>query len=171
MNPDRLHELFLYDAEAGVLRWRVAPCSRAKIGGIAGGVHKRTEYIRVNVDGAERMAHRVIWTMLKGQIPAGLVIDHINGDRADNRLSNLRCVTHQVNTQNRRKPASHNKLGFLGVRRMRGTNRFTAAIKDANGLTHHLGGFASAQEAHAAYLSAKAKLHEGIGAQQAMRIA
>lgn len=165
MNSDRLHQLFVYEPETGVLRWRVAPCSRAKVGGVAGGVHKRTEYIRVSVDGRETTAHRVIWTMLHGSIPAGMVIDHINGIRADNRLSNLRCVTQQVNTQNRRKPSSHNKVGLLGVRRMRGTNRFTAEIKDAEGVVHHLGGFATAEEAHAAYLAAKAVLHEGVGAQ------
>lgn len=165
MSPERLHQLFAYEPDTGLLRWRIAQSSRAKVGGIAGRIHKRTEYIRICVDGVEGWAHRVIWAMTQGGIPAGMVIDHINGDRADNRLVNLRCVTQQVNTQNRRKPSSHNKVGLLGVRKMRGTDRYTAEIKDASGVTHYLGGFATPEEAHLAYMKAKQELHEGVGAQ------
>lgn len=47
-----------------------------------------------------KMAHRIIWETLKGEIPDGYEIDHINTIRDDNRLENLRCVTHKENINN-----------------------------------------------------------------------
>lgn len=58
-------------------------------------------YIRVRRDGKEYRAHRVIWEILKGPIPDGMLIDHINGNTRDNRIENLRLATRQQNNINR----------------------------------------------------------------------
>ena len=58
-------------------------------------------YSLITVDGKRRYAHRVLWESAFGPIPEGMMIDHINGDKKDNRLENLRCVTNQQNAYNR----------------------------------------------------------------------
>lgn len=58
-------------------------------------------YVHLRIGQSFVYAHRLIWEHVNGPIPAGLSIDHINGDRADNRISNLRLVTHQENIRYR----------------------------------------------------------------------
>lgn len=85
-------------------------------------------------------------------------LDHINGNRADNRIANLREVPNAVNCQNKRAPLPKNKTGFLGV--TRDAHGFRAAVM-LNRRQHHLGRFDTAEAAHAAYVEAKRRLHEG----------
>lgn len=66
-----------------------------------------------SINGANYRAHRVIWCMVYGSDPTE-EIDHINGDKADNRLINLRAVTTLENMRNLRRP-SDNKSGVIGV--------------------------------------------------------
>lgn len=56
--------------------------------------------------------HRVIWYYFNGEIPEGMEIDHINGNKQDNRLSNLRCVTHSENMNN---PITVEKLRIVNI--------------------------------------------------------
>ena len=58
-------------------------------------------YVHLRIGQSFVYAHRLIWEHVNGPIPAGLSIDHINGDRADNRIGNLRLVTHQENIRYR----------------------------------------------------------------------
>lgn len=58
-------------------------------------------YIMANLNGHPRRVHRILWEKLVGKIPDGMQIDHINGDRTDNRLENLRLATNQQNSSNR----------------------------------------------------------------------
>lgn len=58
-------------------------------------------YKIVNV-GKMKLAHRVVWEAFNGEIPQGMEIDHINTDRGDNRLENLRMVSHKENCNNPR---------------------------------------------------------------------
>lgn len=57
-------------------------------------------YWRVNINRKGHMVHRIIWELTHGPIPAGHVIDHINGDPADNRIENLRVAAPQENSRN-----------------------------------------------------------------------
>ena len=59
--------------------------------------------------------HRIIWEMFNGPIPTGMVIDHMNGNPWDNRIENLRVVTHRQNVQNAKK-SKRNTSGITGVR-------------------------------------------------------
>jgi hypothetical protein len=145
--------LLTYDPETGDFWWRMKPYKgRVKVGDLAG-TSFTGGYWGVRINQVRYPAHRLAWFYMHGEWPNG-DIDHINGDRLDNRIANLRDVSRSVNLQNQKRAKGHNRLGVLGVRK-RG-NRFAARINDT-----HLGYFDSADQAHAAYLLAKRELHEG----------
>lgn len=102
-------------------------------------------------------AHRIIWTMVNGEIPTGLMIDHVNGNPFDNQLANLRLATNAENLRNRGKN-TNNACGLKGVTQMRG-GRWMARI-NINGVKTHIGTFDTKDLAHAAYCTA-AKIHHG----------
>ena len=95
---------------------------------------------------------------MHGEWPADEV-DHINGDSTDNRLCNLRSVSREVNQENIRRAKRNSKTGLLGVMHTRG-GKYRSAIR-VRGVFHHLGHFDTAEQAHAAYVEAKRRLHEG----------
>lgn len=99
-----------------------------------------------------------VWLMHTGRWPDG-EIDHINGVRDDNRIENLRDVTHQTNAENRRRPVRASETGALGVTLTK-DGRYRARIC-SKGRLLSLGVFGSADEAHAAYVLGKRRLHAG----------
>ena len=134
--------------------------------GMAAGYRNSRGYIQVKADTHLLYAHRLAWLHFYGEWPADQ-IDHINGIRDDNRIVNLRDVSQQVNAQNQRKarrpavPSSFN-TGLLGTYLCRKRWVFVAQIQ--NPITRRqirLGCFATADDAHQAYLEAKRRLHEG----------
>jgi hypothetical protein len=114
-------------------------------------------YQLVCVDGHKYPAHRLAWLIAHGVWPDGQ-IDHINGNRADNRLENLRDVPRAINAQNQRRAPKNSASGFLGVSRH--NNRWRARIT-IDKRTVRLGTFDTPHQAYAAYLSAKRQLHDG----------
>ncbi len=119
---------------------------------------------RVAALGGERhLAHRLAWLIVTGEWPAQM-LDHINGDRADNRWSNLREADKSINAQNLRGPLSTNTSGFLGVSRdkRRLSRPWRAAIR-IRGKHVSLGNHETPEAAYAAYLKAKCELHPGCG--------
>lgn len=151
----KLRELFDYDGKTGVLVWRVGTGGR-HVGDMAG-TKDRAGYVRVQARGRLWLAHRLVWAYVHGEWPRGQ-IDHINGDRADNRIANLRDVSPSVNRQNMRAATRMNKTGFLGVHIQDG--RYKAAIT-IDGKRTGLGSFGTGEEAHAAYLAKKRLHHQG----------
>jgi hypothetical protein len=156
-----LLRLLHYDPESGIFT-RKEQRGREQAGSVAGGL-SAYGYHSMVIDYRRYKNHRLAWFYVHGRWPQG-DIDHINGDRSDNRIANLREVSRSVNLQNQRKANQRNKSGFLGVALMsaRKLSRrpYVATIK-ANGKLLHLGRFATAEEAHSAYLSKKRELHEG----------
>lgn len=147
-----------YSPETGELRWKSPVCRGIKIGDLAGSIHPSNR-LYVTFRGKRYLAHRLAWLLTHGKWPDG-VIDHLDGNSLNNRLSNLRDVSRTVNGQNQRSAQSRNKTGFLGVSWHSRDNRFQASIR-FNGKDKHLGYFLTPEEAHAAYLAAKRELHEG----------
>ena len=86
-------------------------------------------------------------------------IDHINGNRTDNRIANLRAVTRGGNMQNQRRAHASNTSGLLGVYYKPKNKKWAAQIQ-ANKKRMNLGLFKTAEEAHTAYLKAKRELHD-----------
>jgi HNH endonuclease len=151
----RLRELLNYNPDTGRFVWLVTKARQANAGDAAGSPNHG--YIAIGCDGDLRFAHRLAWLYMHGVWPTGR-IDHINGDKTDNRICNLREVSHSVNLQNQRRAMKNNKLGLLGVRAYAG--KFRAQIK-ANGQNIHLGYYLTPEAAHSAYIEAKRRLHTG----------
>lgn len=151
----RLKQLVEYDPESG----RFYRVGRAGVkGGPVNSVpNKAVGYRYMRVDGRRYMAHRIAWLYMTGRWPVA-DIDHINGDRADNRFVNLREATRSENCQNR-PIASTNRSGLRGVSWHRASHKFVSRIT-VNGRRFDLGYFHTAQEAHSAYLKAKAEKHK-----------
>lgn len=131
----------------------------AKAGDIAGWLEPNG-YRKLSVLGAKYYAHRCAVLYMTGAWPAQDV-DHIDGNKSNNRYSNLRCVSTKVNAQNLRSARVDNKTARLGVSFHRAAKKYMAEIKDLSGKRHYLGLYLSPDDAHAAYLTAKRKLHEG----------
>lgn len=144
-----------YAPSTGEFTW-VKPTSRCvKNKTKAGNQHRG--YVRVRIFGVLFPAHELAWFVSYGEWPMH-EIDHINGNGSDNRIENLRDVTHAVNGQNQRRARVDNKLGKLGV--IRYQDGFAAKIMK-NGKTKYLGKHKTPELAHAAYLIAKREMHEG----------
>lgn len=155
----RLREVLHYESLTGVFTWLVQTQRlQTKVGDVAGGI-KPSGYVCIGIDGKRYRAHRLAWLWMTGQWPVDQ-IDHINGIRSDNRLSNLREASRSLNSQNQRRAYSNNKTGFLGVSWSKQAKKYHATIM-ANGNDHHLGYFTTPELAYTTYLTAKRKLHEG----------
>lgn len=156
-----LAELILYlkyEPESGDLFWKQTDSNRIRVGDKAGYVGKDGR-ISIRFKGKLYKAHRIIWLLTYGKWPDN-VIDHIDGNSSNNRLSNLRDIPQSVNTQNNRKARSNNTSGFLGVSTRDDMGKFQAKIQ-LMGKVICLGTFLTPEEAHTAYLAVKRKLHEG----------
>jgi len=157
---EELRRRFNYDPETGIVTYAVELSDYKVHKGMVVGHRSGNGYLNVRINGLAYRLHRVVWALVHGQWPSSQV-DHINGNRLDNRLANLRDVSHGVNQQNRRSAARSNSSGLLGVQRANSkTNPFTARIR-VDGKSFSLGAFPTPEEAHAAYLKAKRQLHEG----------
>jgi hypothetical protein len=155
LTSERLREVLGYDPDTGLFTRRLAR-SGFQVGAVAGCLDGYG-YTAIKIDGRLYAGHRLAWFWVHGIWPANN-IDHINGDRADNRIHNLRDVPTSTNCQNQRRAQFHNKTGFLGVSPNRG--RFRAAIW-LGGKYLHIGVFDTPEQAHEAYLTAKRRLHDG----------
>lgn len=155
---EQAQQAFAYDADTGELTWNTRRSSNAPAGGVAGCVNERG-YRVVSYSGRAYKAHRLIWLIVNGAWPVA-EIDHINGDRGDNRIANLREADHAFNQQNQRTAQRKNRSGLLGVSWHKSTGKWQAQIW-ADGKQINLGEFHAPDEAHAAYLNAKREIHPG----------
>lgn len=152
-----LKQIIDYDPVTGLFRWKVRASSRARAGSIAG--YKSSDgYVIIGINKVSYRSHRLAWLYMNGSWPDE-DIDHIDGDRANNAIINLRCASKSVNAQNHASANSNSSTGLLGVFPDRG--RFRARIQIA-GKAKYLGPFNTPEDAHAAYVREKHKLHEGF---------
>lgn len=156
-----IKERLAYNPKTGDLTFKYNhPFGNFKIGDIAGGVSSQG-YIQIGlcINGKDynMSGHRIAWFLYYGA-EAALHIDHVNGNRADNRIENLRLATRSQNMHNMGKNIN-NTSGFKGVNWCKNEKRWRAQI-GINGFRKHLGFFDTAKEAHEAYKHAADLLHK-----------
>lgn len=161
LTAEWLRAAFDYDPSEGVLTYAEGTLRRKK-GDRAGFLSKSTGYLYVVIKQRRYPIHRLVWLRAHGVWPEGDV-DHINGVKTDNRLSNLREATRSLNMQNVWRSHADSETGLLGVWRRKDSSRkkqFIAQIM-VGGKKKYIGAFHTPEEAHAAYLQEKAVLHAG----------
>lgn len=134
------------------IEWKVKRGPKAA-GSIAGS-RDPNGYWRVGLAGKQHLTHRVVWAMVHGPIDQGFVIDHIDGNKDNNSITNLRMCNQADNTRNRGMSV-HNTSGFKGVTK-RG-RKWVAQIQ-FDGQKKYLGLFATPELASEAYEEAAVKL-------------
>lgn len=145
-----------YDSSTGLFR-HVPPCSNSARREWHAGSYNGEGRLTVWFGGRNCPAGRAAWELHYGSSPIG-TIDHKDGDVTNNRINNLRDVTQGINNENIRKPRAHNVLGIQGVKRK--GSRFLARIS-VGGTSVHIGSYKTSEEASAAYVEAKRRVHFG----------
>lgn len=130
------HDYFEY--QNGNLIWKVPRGKKIKAGAIAGTLTPKG-YIAVLLNGKRYQAHRIIWEMLVGPIPVGMEIDHIDGRRHINLITNLRLVDRSGNSKNRAM-RSDNTSGATGVYQDSKSGNWIATVRE-NGKNKYLGSY------------------------------
>lgn len=149
---------FDYDPETGNIYWKIGCCK----GSIAGGKGDRGYWV-IRFRKRTIKAHRIAWLHFYGSVPVKpFEIDHINGDKSDNRIVNLRQCVRSQNISNASKIRTNNTSGCPGVHWFKRDQRYAANIK-ANGQLIFLGYFDTFDEAKSARIAAVKKYHGEFG--------
>ena len=151
-----LKDILEYDKTTGLFTRLKRTNNKQVLGGIVGSL-SHYGYVLTKINNISYSMHRLAWLYVYGAFPERH-LDHINGIRDDNRISNLREVDIQANNENRRKAQKNNAIGFLGVHISKGKYEASIRIK---GKSKNLGRYTTPELAHEAYLAAKRKLHAG----------
>jgi hypothetical protein len=156
LTQQRLKELFRYNPETGEFTRLVHRSTNARKGDVIRGCKTPYGYLVINVERKVVMAHRLAWLYVYGELPAkGMDIDHINGDRADNRVANLRTATRSQNLSNKRMD-DRNTSGVTGVSWYKAYGKWNAQIH-VQRKRINLGYFESLEDAAAARRDAEVK--------------
>lgn len=158
LTQNTIQEWLDYDVDTGIFKWKKSPSMCVKQSSIAGTLNKSNGYIIIQLSRKVWKAHRLAWLYVYGCMP-NHHIDHIDGNRANNAIANLRDVTNAQNQQNQKIARNDNSTGFLGVSYRKETRKFRARI-GLNGVIHNIGNFDTASDAHDAYITVKRLMHE-----------
>lgn len=150
---EELKERLSYDPETGIFTSLGPYRHGRKVGYI-----DDNGYVRIKFGASDyERAHRLAWLFVHGHLPAE--IDHINGDKTDNRIANLRPASRAENQHNRCSPKVDARTAkTVGVHWYKPGKCWCAQIQ-ANKKKHHLGYYPTIEAAHAAYCKAKDELH------------
>ena len=171
--PEELRQLLRYEPETGKLYWKERPAEMFNAGntsrearcstwnkrysGKEALIERHPEgYLRGRVMNKVVYAHRVAWAICKGRWPDEL-IDHINGDKSDNRIDNLRPASPAENARNSLK-VSPTRSKLKGVHFHKSTGKWMAQIT-VNRKKIYLGVYGSEIDAHNAYRKAAKEMH------------
>lgn len=157
---EALRDQFVYCKDSGKFRLRRDSENKRWKAGRITEFNSGGGYLAIRVLGVRIPCHRAAWLYVHGEMPKGC-IDHINGNKKDNRICNLRIATSAENARNSA-PKSTNTSGYKGVTKRKDCNRWQAGIT-VNGRFIHLGNHMTPELAHAAYCNASEKYHSEFG--------
>lgn len=161
ISVEYLRSAIHYDALEGIFIWKhrsnKSKALNARMAGKFAGCDNGNGYIFIIIDRKAYLAHRIAWAIVTGKWP-DKDIDHKDGNRANNRWTNLRLASRSQNCMNRKIPIN-NSSGFKGVCWDKNNKKWTAYIM-ANGKNHYLGLFNTPQQAHAERIKKADLLHK-----------
>jgi hypothetical protein len=149
-------ELMDYDKDTGILSWKNPDDANNKRKHKHVGSTYSDGYMYVKFSGISLLVHRLVWLKVNGVLPNGC-IDHINMNRSDNRICNIRIASFSENSRNR-KAQSNNTSGYKGVTFHKSTGKFHARIC-VDGRRISLGYFVSVEDAAIVYQKAAKEYH------------
>lgn len=138
----------IFEYKDGKLYWKARNSNRVKVGDRAGRA-ELGRYRQIQLNGNKLYEHRIIYEMHYGPVPEGMEIDHIDRNKENNLIENLRAVTQSENQWNR---------GASGFTYLKGKGKFQAQIQVGD-KRKYLGLYETPVDAHIAYLKAKEKYH------------
>jgi hypothetical protein len=150
------HSLLEYNPDTGLLSWKVTKGPRALKGGVAGSKHS-SGYVQIGINKVQFLVHRVTWLLFYKEWPSTL-LDHIDGDKTNNRIANLRPCNTSQNKQNIGLN-KNNSSGYKGVHFDNTHGKYKAQIQTLEGNRKHLGLFSTPEEASEVYNRAAKELH------------
>ena len=148
-------EFFRYDPSSGKLFWKKTLSHRVNVGDEAGTINPTDGYWQIQFNRKLYRAHRIVMLMHTKSFDTSLQIDHIDHDRLNNRIENLRLVTNSINGKNT-KMHKNNATGVTGVTFDKNRNKYKAQIV-VNYKLDNLGRFNTFEEAVQARLQAEIK--------------
>ena len=156
LTAETVRELLIYNPKTGNFRWRRKKDGRkrhtARWAGKSAGCVRPDGYASISINGHRYFSHRLAWFLVHGEWPPEW-INHIDGDRANNRIDNLRLATRQESLRNR-KQHKNNTTGVTGVHWHKRYKKFLGRVK-VDGKIIHLGTFDTIEEAAAARAAAE----------------
>lgn len=155
ITQEKVQSLFNYDPETGIFTRKVKTTGKTKVGQIVG-YDNKSGYKKISIDNKLYFAHRLAWLYIYGEWPEK-GIDHINRNRSDNRICNLRLANQSENTQNNEKN-KNNTSGYRGVTFCKATNKWISQIM-INYKHVRIGKFDTPEIAHEQYVQMAKKLH------------
>lgn len=150
MKPENIKEALIYNPDNGKFYWGITPSSKKTKGEEAGHIDCGG-YIVIQYKYKYYKAHRLAWYFIYGEWPRKQ-IDHINGNRKDNRIINLRLVTPRENSQNRQRHRDGKLPGIIYRERL---NKWEARIGKGSKYQKSLGVYNTREKAYQAYLDAQ----------------
>lgn len=155
LSLDRLRELFSYDPITGIFTKKIQRQGRGRKVGV--NIITSYGYVQICIDRRAYFAHRLAWFYYYGDAPSG-IIDHKNCEKTDNRIANLRIISHSGNNQNRFIANSNSSSGYLGVHWSKKFGKWMARIT-IDKKTVVLGFFDNQEDANRVYLKRKKEFH------------
>jgi hypothetical protein len=159
---EKLKSLLDYESDTGLFKWKMRAVAaredkifNSRFAGKTAGTINGHGYVQINVSGRLHKAHRLAWLFAHGSCPS--LIDHINRDKTDNRICNLREATKAQNAVNSGATA-RSKTGVKGVSWSDKENKWIAYIR-VDGRSKRIGGFKDISAAASAYRSHSISLH------------